>query len=424
MYPIENSGDLIKNKRRQLFSRDIWTNVGGNVFFLGLTSLLTDISSEMVAATLPLYLLITLRLAPLQFGLIDGINQGASVLVRIASGLIADRWRRAKEVATAGYAFSAICRIGLLLVGRSWLGLSGVILLDRIGKGIRTAPRDAMIAASVPSEKLGTAFGIHRAMDTAGAMLGPLVAAGLLFLAPGSYDVVFVVSFCIAIVGVAVIALLVESPASSAPAAESQLVASRVVGQLLARPDFRALVWISSALALTTLSDSFIFLTLQRRFSLNVSLFPLLYVGTALVYMLLAIPIGRLSDRLGRRQVFLAGYGLLGLAYGLLLLPGISQFLGFGVLLLLGLYYAATDGVLSALASAMLPEQWRTTGLAIMTTGTGLARLFASLGYGALWTYFGPNRALTLFLLGLSITVLIAWVFLHRLERKADEPFQ
>jgi MFS family permease len=378
----------------------------------------------MVTATLPLYLLLTLRLAPLQFGLIDGINQGASVLVRIASGLIADRWRRAKEVATAGYAFSAICRIGLLLVGRSWLGLSGVILLDRIGKGIRTAPRDAMIAASVPSEKLGTAFGIHRAMDTAGAMLGPLVAAGLLFLAPGSYDVVFVVSFCIAIVGVAVIALLVEAPAPSAPAAESQLVVSKVVGRLLARPDFRALVWISSALALTTLSDSFIFLTLQRRFSLNVSLFPLLYVGTALVYMLLAIPIGRLSDRLGRRQVFLAGYGLLGLAYGLLLLPGISKFLGFGVLLLLGFYYAATDGVLSALASAMLPEQWRTTGLAIMTTGTGLARLFASLGYGALWTYFGPNRALTLFLLGLSITVLIAWVFLHRLERKADEPFQ
>lgn len=424
MYPIENSGDLIKNKRRQLFSRDIWANVGGNVFFLGLTSLLTDISSEMITATLPLYLLLTLRLAPLQFGLIDGINQGASVLVRIASGLIADRWQRAKEVATAGYAFSAICRIGLLLAGRSWLELSGVVLLDRIGKGIRTAPRDAMIAASVPSEKLGTAFGVHRAMDTAGAMLGPLVAAGLLFLAPGSYDVIFVVSFCIAIVGVAVIALLVESPAPSAPSAESQLVASKVVGQLLARPDFRALVWVSSALALTTLSDSFIFLTLQRRFSLNVSLFPLLYVGTALVYMVLAIPIGRLSDRLGRRQVFLAGYGFLALAYGLLLLPGISQFLGFGVLLLLGLYYAATDGVLSALASAMLPEQWRTTGLAILTTGTGLARLFASLGYGALWTYFGPDQALTIFLLGLSIAVLLAWVFLRRVEREADESLQ
>jgi MFS family permease len=421
MYPIENSGDLIKNKRKQLFSRNFWVAVGANVFFLGLTSLLTDISSEMVTATLPVYLLVTLRLAPLQFGLIDGINQGASVLVRIASGLIADRWRRAKEVATSGYAFSAICRIGLLLVGRSWLGISGVVLLDRIGKGIRTAPRDAMIAASVSSEKLGTAFGVHRAMDTAGAMLGPLLAAGLLLLTPGAYDVVFIVSFCFAIVGVAVIALLVEKPDEAPPAADSPPVTAHVVGQLLARPDFRALVLISTALALTTLSDSFIFLTLQRRFDFSLSLFPLLYVGTALVYMLLAIPMGRLADQMGRRYIFLAGYGLLGLLYALLLLPGMPQALSLGILLLLGLYYAATDGVIAALASSILPEQWRTTGLAIMTTGTGLARLLASLGYGALWTYLGPNPALITFLIGLSITVLLAWNFLNRVEREPDE---
>lgn len=421
MYPIENSGDLIKNKRKQLLSREMWIGVGSNVFFLGLTSLLTDISSEMVTATLPLYLLLTLRLAPLQFGLIDGINQGASVLVRIASGLIADRWRRAKEVATAGYAFSALCRVGLLLVGRSWLGLSGVVLLDRIGKGIRTAPRDAMIADSVSSEKLGTAFGVHRAMDTAGAMLGPLVAAGLLLLTPGAYDVVFIVSFCFAIVGVAVIGLLVESKAPGAPAGDARPVSTQIVGQLLARPDFRTLVLISSGLALATLSDSFIFLTLQRRFEFSLSLFPLLYVGVALVFMLLAIPTGRLADRLGRRYVFLVGYGMLAAAYGLLLIPGLPQALGFGVLLLLGLYYAATDGVLSALASAILPEQWRTTGLAIMTTGTGLARLFASLGYGALWTYLGPNPALTIFLVSLSVFVIVAWVFLSRVERKPNE---
>lgn len=241
MYPIENSGELIKNKRKQLLSRGMWVGVGSNVFFLGLTSLLTDISSEMVTATLPVYLLMTLRLAPLQFGLIDGINQGASVLVRIASGLIADRWRRAKEVATAGYAFSALCRIGLLLVGRSWLGISGVVLLDRIGKGIRTAPRDAMIAASVSSEKLGTAFGVHRAMDTAGAMLGPSLAAGVLFLAPGAYDVVFIVSFCFAAVGVAVIALFVDAPAPTAPAANSPPLSTQIVNQLLARPDFHTL---------------------------------------------------------------------------------------------------------------------------------------------------------------------------------------
>src|SRR5215216_2083037 len=421
MYPIENSGDLIKNKRKQLFSREMWASVGSNVFFLGLTSLLTDISSEMVTATLPLYLLLTLGLAPLQFGLIDGLNQGASVLVRIASGLVADRWRRTKEVAAAGYAFSAVCRIGLLLVGRSWLGISGVVLLDRIGKGIRTAPRDAMIAVSVPSERLGTAFGVHRAMDTAGAMLGPLVAAGLLFLTPGSYDVVFIVSFCFALVRVAVIAFLVEKPDEAPPATDAPPVTAQVVGQLLARPDFRALVLISTALALTTLSDSFIFLTLQRRFEFSLSLFPLLYVGTALVYMLLAIPMGRLADQVGRRYIFLAGYGLLALLYALLLIPGLPQALSFGSLLLLGLYYAATDGIIAALASAILPEGWRTTGLAILTTGTGLARLLASLGYGALWTYLGPNPALITFLIGLSINVLLAWNFLNRVERKPDE---
>ncbi|RPI94185.1 MAG: MFS transporter [Chloroflexi bacterium] len=420
MYPIDS--DLIKNKRKDLRSRAMWVGVGSNVFFLGLTSLLTDISSEMVTATLPLYLLLTLRLAPLQFGLIDGINQGASILVRVASGLIADRWRRTKEVATAGYAFSAVCRIGLLLVGRNWLALSGVVLLDRIGKGIRTGPRDAMIAGSVPSERLATAFGVHRAMDTAGAMLGPLVATGLLALTPGAYDVVFIVSLCFAIVGVAVIGLLVQSPApaSDAPAVDSPPVSSQIIGQLLARPNFRALVLISSALALTTLSDNFIFLVLQRKLSLSLNLFPLLYVGVALIYMVLAIPMGRLADRWGRRYVFLAGYGLLAVVYSLLLLPGLPQSLSFGILLLQGLYYAATDGVLAALASAVLPEQWRTTGLAIMSTGIGLARLLASFGYGALWTYIGPNQALSIFLIGLSITVLLAWVFLNRVERNAD----
>ena len=421
MYPIENSSDLIKNKRSHLFSLRTWAGMSSNVFFLGLTSLVTDISSEMVTATLPLYLLLTLRLAPLQFGLIDGLNQGASVLVRVASGLIADRWRRVKEVATAGYAFSAVCRIGLLLVGRSWVGLSGVVLLDRIGKGIRTSPRDAMIAASVSSEKLGTAFGVHRAMDTAGAMLGPLLATALLVIAPGAYDAVFIVSFCFAIVGVSVIGLLVESPATGVPAADSPPVSSQIVVQLLGRQNFRALVLISSALALTTLSDSFIFLTLQRRFDFSLSLFPLLYVGTALVYMVFAIPMGRLADRLGRRYVFLAGYALLAVVYSLLLLPNVPPALSVGILLVQGLYYAATDGVLTALASAMLPEQSRTTGLAIMTTGTGLARLLASLGYGALWTYLGPNQALTIFLLGLSITILLAWIFLKRVERNTDE---
>ncbi len=418
MYQIENSGDLIKNQRAHLRSRLLWLSVGRNVFFLGLTSLLTDISAEMVSVVLPLYLLFGLRLAPLQFGLIDGLYQGAAVLVRVVSGVLADRWRRPKALAAAGYVFSAICKAGLLLVGGSWLALSGVVILDRVGKGIRTAPRDSLIASSTNSERLATAFGVHRAMDTAGAMLGPLVAAGLLALTPNAYDTVFVVSLCFALVGVAVIVLLVENPAQPAPAPTAPTVDWRVVGQLLAQPNFRALVWVSSGLALMTLSDNFIYLALRRHFNFSLGVFPLLYVATALIYMLLAIPMGRLADRVGRTRIFVAGYGLLGIVYTILLVPGLPLPIGLSSLVVLGLYYAATDGVLMARASELLPDTLRTTGLAVLTTGTGLARLLASFAYGAVWGGWGPEIANVTFLVGLAGMLGVAALTLLRADQR------
>lgn len=414
MYQIENSGDLIKNKREHLRSRWLWLSVGRNVFFLGLTSLLTDISAEMVSVTLPLYLLFGLRLAPLQFGLIDGLYQGAAVLVRVVSGVLADRWRRPKVLAAAGYAFSAICKAGLLMVGGSWLALSGVVVLDRIGKGIRTAPRDAMIAASTTTEKLATAFGVHRAMDTAGAMLGPLFAAGLLALTPNAYDAVFVVSLCIALIGVAVIVLLVEQPPQPVADAPAPAVDWRAVKQLLAQPNFRMLVLVSSGLAFTTLSDNFIYLALRRHFNFSLGAFPLLYVVTALIFMTLAIPVGRLADRWGRVRVFVAGYGFLVVVYGLVLTPGLPGWVGLNSLLVLGLYYAATDGVLMAHASELLPDPLRTTGLAVLTTGTGLGRLLASWAYGAVWGVWGPEAASLTFLLGLMAMLSVAALTLLR----------
>lgn len=420
MYQIENSGDLIKNKREHLRSRLLWLSVGRNVFFLGLTSLLTDISAEMVSVTLPLYLLFGLRLAPLQFGLIDGLYQGAAVLVRMVSGVLADRWRRPKALAAAGYAFSAICKAGLLMVGGSWLALSGVVILDRVGKGIRTAPRDSLIASSTSTERLATAFGVHRALDTAGAMLGPLVAAGLLALTPNAYDTVFVVSLCFALVGLAVIVLLVENPAPSTLATTSPPVDWRAVRELLRQPKFRAWVWVSSGLALMTLSDNFIYLALRRNFGFSLGLFPLLYVATALIYMTLAIPIGRLADRVGRGRVFGLGYALLAVVYGLVLLPGLPPFVGWSVLIGLGLYYAATEGVLMARASELLPDTLRTTGLAMLTTGTGLARLLASFAYGALWGWLGPEMATLIFLAGLSLMLGLAALTLFRSDQSKE----
>lgn len=425
MYQIENSGDLLKNKRQQVGNRRNWQLVGTTVLLLGLTSLLTDISSEMVSTTLPLYLLVTLQFTPFQIGLIDGLNQGAAVLVKLASGMIADRWQRPKEVATAGYLFSMLSKLGFLLIGSNWTGISSVVVLDRIGKGIRTAPRDAMIAASSEPERIATAFGVHRAMDTAGAMLGPLLAVAILTIAPGAYDAVFVVSMCVALIGVAVIATFVHNPTAKPAATDSRLqdsAASRVSYRstlnLLAIPEFRSLVIIGSLFALVTVSDGLLYLNLQRSLALRTGFFPLLFVVSALLYMLLAIPVGSLADRIGSKKVFLVGYAMLAFAYALLLLPSQNYLTAGCVLLLIALYYSGTDGVLMALASRALPMPLRTTGLALLTTGTGLARLLASTLYGVVWNQFGANQALMIFIIGLVSSIVIATFVVSEIDTK------
>jgi MFS family permease len=428
MYQAESAGDLLKKKRVVLSSRRAWISVGRTVFLLGLTSLLTDISSEMVSAILPLYLLVQLRFSPFQVGVTDGLYQGASVLVRILGGWLADRWRRPKEIAASGYGLSAFCKVGFLIAGNSWSVISAVILSDRIGKGIRTAPRDSMIAASSRTEQLATAFGVHRAMDTAGAMLGPLVAFTILAVAPGAYDAIFVVSLCVALIGLAVITFLVENPqapsaddpgvrSAEPPLSSQSAVTLKSMSRLLEIAEFRSLVLIGGALALVTVSDGLLYLVVQQRIKLASGLFPLLYVITAMVFMVLAIPAGRLADRIGLKPVFLLGYGLLAAVYGVILLGRTNYALAFLMLTLLGGYYAATDGVFMALASRVLPAHLRTTGLALLTTVTGLARLLASTFYGMLWNWFGAERAFLLFVAGLIGMLLVAWRAIHNVER-------
>jgi MFS family permease len=420
MYQIENSGDLLKQKREELRKGRSWVRLAPTVYLLGVTSFLTDISSEMVAATLPLYLMVALRLSPFQFGLVDGLYQGASILVRLLSGYVADRWRNPKLVATLGYGLSTLSRPALLLAGANWNALAGVVLVDRIGKGIRTAPRDAMIAASTPAERLATAFGVHRAMDTAGAMLGPLLASVILWLTAQAYDAVFVVSFAIALIGVATIATFVRTPAEIESAA-TRPQSLREALAFLAVPHFRRLVLSGTLLALTTISDSFVYLTLQERIQLPPSLFPLFFVGVALIFMIFAIPVGQVADRVGRVPIFMLGYLMLAAAYGLLWASGDSRALVVLVLALLGFYYAATDGVLTAIASGQLPIHLRSSGLALLATGVALARLCASTLYGWAWGEWGSQRAVVLFLIGVIVATGIAGWLLWNVERPSEE---
>ena len=182
--------------------------VSSVVVSLGVVSLLTDISSESVAAILPLYVTAALGLSTIAYGFIDGLMQGATALVRIAGGWAADRGDHPKWVAFAGYGLSAVTRAGLLVAG-GFAAVTALVAVDRVGKGIRTAPRDAMIAASSDPRSLGRSFGVHRMLDTVGAATGPLLAFAVLWVIPGGYRTVFVMSFGCAVIGLAVLGLLV-----------------------------------------------------------------------------------------------------------------------------------------------------------------------------------------------------------------------
>ncbi|MBV8982228.1 MAG: MFS transporter [Acidimicrobiia bacterium] len=335
-----------------------------NVALLGTTSFITDVSSEMVASVLPLYLTVRLGFTALQFGATDGVLGLTTALTALVGALLADRWRRYREVAGAGYALSAASRLGLLSVS-GWLPTLGWLGADRLGKGVRTGPRDALISLSAPQGRLGEAFGLHRTLDTGGALAGPLLAVLLLTLAPGSYAAVFVASFFIACLGIGVLWLFVENrfpPALS----HTRVRLWTPVTSLWQHRRFRRVLLATALLSLPAVSDSFLFLTLRHRVGLDQRLFPILFTGEAVVYLALALPCGRLADRIGAGRVLLGGQVALAMSYVLLIAaPGRIVTL-VGVPAFLGVFFAATDGVLAALASQVVPALARTTGLAVL----------------------------------------------------------
>ncbi|MGW3012422.1 MFS transporter [Streptomyces sp. NPDC001219] len=424
--------------RRTARKRRAGAAVPSTVLVLGTVSLITDISSEMVTAVLPLYLVAELGLSPLGFGVLDGVYNGVSALVRLVGGRLSDRGggRGHKMVAVVGYGLSALCKPLLLLVHSLPL-IGAVLAVDRTGKGLRTAPRDAMISLAAEPAARGRAFGVHRAMDTAGALCGPLVAFLLLRLAADGYDAVFTVSFCVAVLGVVVLLLFVPGRALSArrettaqdTAAQDTTTehtatddtaargaAGRAPGgprtpvrDLLGRPQVRRLTVCAVLLGLTTVSDSFLYLTLQRRLDLPAGWFPLLPLGTAAAFLSLAVPMGAIADRIGRRRLFLVGHLVLLCAYGLLLAPlHAGTALVCAVLVLHGAFYAATDGVLAAATADAVPADTRGSGLAVVQTGQTAARFVCSLAFGAAWTAWGDHTALLAAAAGLALAAALS----------------
>jgi len=404
--------------------------VPATVFALGTVSLLTDVSSEMVTAVLPIYVVVQLGLTPLAFGLLDGVYGGVSALVRLLGGHAADRGRRHKLVAGLGYGLSAAAKPALLVVS-TVPAIAAVLAVDRSGKGLRTAPRDALISLSTGARDQGRAFGVHRAMDTAGALLGPAVAFGLLWYATDAYDAVFVVSGCVAAAGVLVLVLFVGNP--PVPSGEAGPSGSSGQAEPKVRPSLRAALGLlrlvavrricvaAALLGLVTISDAFIFLLIQKRLDLDPQWFPLLPLGTAAGFLALAMPLGLVADRIGRWPVFVGGHAALLGAYALLLLPygGIAPIIG--VLFLHGTFYAATDGVLMAAVGPHLPAELRASGMALVQTGQATTRFVSSLAFGAAWTAWGIRPAVGTAAVALALTA-VAAAFLRPSQQPQESP--
>jgi MFS family permease len=364
----------------------------------------------MVSSMLPVYLFVHLQLSAVQFGVIDGLYQGVTACARLASGVVADRWRQYKLVAAVGYGLSAVCKLGLLATGNAWGSVAAVLSADRLGKGIRTAPRDALISLSTRPQDLAAAFGVHRAMDAAGVIVGPLLAFWMLSSMYGRFDAIFVVSFAIALIGLAILVLLVED--RSGDVERERRVAVDVPG-LLRNGPFVSVAMVAALTSLVVVSDAFLYLLLQWKRGSGAESIPLLYAGTATAYLVLAAPIGRLADRIGRRPVFLMGQACMVLVYAGVAVFNIELWTLALFLLLHGAYYAATDGVIAALVSGSTPPDVRASGLAALNTATSLTRLAGSVVVGIVWSWRGPATVVTIALVA-TIAVLVISMFVLR----------
>ncbi len=354
-----------------------------NVVALGLVSLFQDISSEMIYPLLPLFLANVLGADKAIIGLIEGIAESTASLLKVFSGWLSDRSGRRKAWAVGGYSLSALVKPAVALA-QAWPFVLAVRFLDRVGKGVRTAPRDALLAASSPAESRGRSFGLHRAMDTTGAIIGPLLAFVLLPVFSGNYRPVFAVTLIPGLISVALLVFLVRERHVQAPPGERQGL--RISLAPFDR-QFRLFLLAVVVFTLGNSSDAFLLLRADATGVPSVQI-PLLWLVFNIVYALASTPAGALSDRIGRRGVIVGGYAVFALVY----LGFARATTAWHIWLLFaayGLYYGLTEGVQRAYAADLVPDHLRGTAFGVYHTLTGLALLPASLVAGWLWQTIG-----------------------------------
>ena len=349
------------------------------VWLIGLISLLNDSASEMIYPLVPLYLASVLMAGPRVLGLIEGIAEATASLLKLFSGVVVDRTHRAKPWVVAGYALAGFAR-PLIALATSWPGVLVLRFADRVGKGLRTSPRDALLAASVEPGVRGLAFGLHRAMDNAGAVVGPLLAALLLGLGWSLREVIL---FAI-VPGVAclILSLWLREPAPSGGWPRPPAFSWRLAGLPLA---FRRYVLVLALFTLGNSSNMFLLLR-ARELGLPDAQVPLAWAAVSLIATLLSAPLSALSDRVGRVRLIRIGWLAYGAFYlGMGLSPADAPMVLYGLFASYGVFMAATEGVEKALVADLAPAELRGTAYGWFNLTAGAMLLPASLVFGALY---------------------------------------
>jgi MFS family permease len=394
-----------------------WREIPGGVWALGLVSLFMDLSSEMIHALLPLYLVTVLGASALTVGVIEGIAEAAASITKVFSGALSDYLGKRKWLAALGYTLAAITKpIFPLASTIGWIVAARFV--DRVGKGIRGAPRDALIADLTPSDLRGTAYGLRQSLDTVGAVLGPLAAIAFMALLADNFQHVFWIAVIPAFVSAAIIIFVVREPAR--PKREDGARAPLLRAEL---KNLDAAYWlvvgVAAIFTLARFSEAFLLLRAQS-VGLHLTFVPVVMVIMNVVYSLSAWPAGALSDSIGRYRLIFAGFALLIVADLVLAFAGNVAGVIVGVALW-GLHMGLTQGLLSALVADTAPVHLRGTAFGVFNLVSGVAMLAASIIAGALWDMVGPDGT---FLAGAAFTAiaLIVLPFAHkRVARQRNE---
>lgn len=388
-----------------------------NVKVMGLVSFFNDISSEMIYPIVPIFLTTVLQAPASVVGLIEGVAEATASLLKMVSGWLSDRLQKRKIFVAAGYSLSAASKF-LMGLAAGWPFVLFARFIDRFGKGTRTAARDALIVDSVEPAMRGRAFGLHRAMDSAGAVIGPILALLLIYLYQNNFRLIFFLAGIPSAIGVILLLLFVKEkirPLSEVKT-DKPLTANYKFSWKELDPAFKKFLLISLVFAIGNSSDAFLILRAQD-LGLAATLTVAAYVLFNLTYSFFSYPAGIIVDKIGAKKILILGYWLFALVYLALGLIQNDLWIWF-IFPIYGIYMALTDGVSKAYIAQMIPKEKSGTAFGAYLMLTGLCMFVASLAAGLLWKYINPSA--TFYFGALMAVIAVSWFMLSGKKKIAQ----